>query len=65
MVMAAEKRIQVNILMEEELLQQVDDYRRAQSVIPNRTEAIKRLVRLGLAALQHPAGPAEAPQGQG
>lgn len=42
--------IQIGMRWQESILEQIDDWRRHQSDLPSRTEAIRRLVELGLKA---------------
>lgn len=38
----------VSMRLEPELLRELEDYRRAQKAIPNRTDALRQLVRIGM-----------------
>jgi hypothetical protein len=41
---------QINIRVDEEFLKKLDDWRRKQEDLPDRPEAIRRLVEIGLKA---------------
>jgi hypothetical protein len=46
----AEKMVQLMIRAMPDMIARVDEWRRAQPDLPNRTEAIRRLVEIGLTA---------------
>jgi hypothetical protein len=52
MVLTNDKLLQMRST--EEFIRRIDDWRRAQDDLPSRSEAIRRLVDLGLKASQEP-----------
>jgi metal-responsive CopG/Arc/MetJ family transcriptional regulator len=49
-LMALKKGKMVYVSIDEEMEEKIDEYRRSQSPIPSRSEAIRQLIELGLAA---------------
>jgi hypothetical protein len=52
---------QLNIRVDDEFLKRLDDWRRKQPDLPTRTEALRRLADLALAAEHPPAKPRRKP----
>jgi hypothetical protein len=46
----AEKKVQLMIRASPDMITRIDEWRRLQQDIPNRAEAVRRLVELGLAS---------------